>query len=218
MKLKHCLIGICSLFAASTIAQSTDSTATVSHKMQDAFIGAGFVLGPSSNSGKVLYGQSREFIVGFGGGYKFAKWNGIGIDVYYKSTDFFLKQDSDKILPNSIQHNSEKISLNNFGGLVFDRFYFGKTFLDAGFYFDWAFYSKHIAWDKDTGSNSGTTIKAIDKQLKYMNPTNYGLTFRFGGVKGFSLYFNYRLTKVFKSSFDYPELPPYVFGIIIGMH
>lgn len=216
MKIKTYLLGLFTLITSASFAQ--DSSATYSHHIQDAFISGGFILGPSAETGKVLYGQSREFMVGLGTGYRFAKWNGIGVDIYYKSTDFFLKQDSNKILPNNIQHNSEKISFNNFGGLVFDRFYFGKMYLDGGFYFDWAFYSKHITWDKDTTSNGGSTIKGIDKQLKFINPTNYGLTFRFGGMQGISFYFNYRLSKVFKPDFNYPELPPFVLGIIIGTH
>jgi len=213
MKAKHYLTAICSLVFLTTFAQDS-----INHKMQDAFIGGGFVLGPSTATGQVNYGQSREFIVGVGTGYQFCKWNGIGIDIYYKSTDFYLKQDSAKILPNNVQHTAEKISFDNFGGLVFDRFYFGKMYLDGGFYFDWAFYTKHITWDKDTVANAGSTIKTVEKQLKFLNPTNYGLTFRFGGVKGFSFYFNYRLSKLYKSDVTYPQLPDYVFGIVLGLH
>ncbi len=219
MKLKYLFAGISSLLFVSAIAQDTDSTQTPgSHKIQDAFISGGFVLGPTAKSASVLYGQSREFTIGFGMGYKFVKWNGIGIDIYYKSTGYFLKQDSNKVLPNHILHSSEKISFDNIGGLIFDRFYFGKIYFDGGFYYDWAFYTKHITWDKDTVANSGSTTKTTDRQLVFLNPANYGLTFRFGNTKGVSLYFNYRLSNVFKSSETYPKLPPYVLGLVIGMH
>jgi hypothetical protein len=218
MKLKHYLAGILCILLVPAMAQD-DSASSSAHKMQDAFVGGGFVLGPTSASDQVIYGQSREFIVGFGYGYKFAKWNGLGIDIYYKSTGFFLKQDSNKIFPNTILHNSEKVSFDNFGGLVFDRFYFGKIYFDGGFYYDWAFYTKHITWDNNTANGSGgSSTKTTDRQLSFDSPTNYGLTFRFGSVKGISFYFNYRLSKVFTSSVTYPELPPYVFGLIIGSH
>ena len=213
MKVKHYLTILSSLLFLTTFAQDT-----ISHKMQDAFIGGGFVLGSSAADGKVNYGQSREFMVGAGTGYKFCKWNGIGIDIYYKSTDFYLKQDSAKVLPNNVQHSSEKISFDNIGGLVFDRFYFGKVYLDGGFYYDWAFYTKHITWDKDTAANAGTTVKTIDKQLKFLAPTNYGLTFRFGSQTGISFYFNYRLSKLYKSDVTYPQLPAYVLGLTVGLH
>ena len=187
----------------------------------DGFIGFGFVLGTSNKGAKVNYGESREFIVGAGGGYRFFKWNGLGLDIYYKSTGFYLAQDSGKVLPDSILHKSEKISFDNFGGLVYDRFYIGPVFLDGGFYFDWTFYTKHITWDNYSFSY-GNTTKVIEKQLKFTNTSNYGLTFRIGQTDGVSLYFNYRLSNLFKAtspqSTPYPELPVYVLGIVVGGH
>jgi hypothetical protein len=189
----------------------------------DGFIGLGFVLGKTYEGDKVKYGQSREFIVGLGGGYKFVTWNGIGVDAYYKTTGYYLVQDSFKILPNKVQHSSEEICLDNFGGLLFDRFYIGKVFLDGGFYFDWAFVTEHVTWDNfsSPNSNGGTSTQTIDQQLVFLNSTNYGLTFRLGSVDGLSIYFNYRLTNVFKSSatlFSSLPLPPFVLGAVIGIH
>jgi hypothetical protein len=234
MKIKYSVTAVLMATTISLIAQNPaptpapfkpvsipdTSSYNVDHKMKDAFIGLGFVMGPSDFRAKVRYGTSREFIIGAGFGYKFVKWNGIGIDIYYKSTGYFLTQDSNKILPNTIQHNSEKISLDNFGGLVFDRFTFGKLFFDGGFYYDWAFYTKHIAWDNYTVANGsgGSSTKAIDRQLVFLNPSNYGLMFRLGNPNGASFYFNYRMSNVFKSGSIYPELPPYVIGITIGLH
>lgn len=182
----------------------------------DAFIGMGFVTGASKNGASVLYGRSREFIVGVGGGHKFCKWNELGFDVYYKSTDFFLAQGSSKSFPDSIHHKSEKVSFQNFGGLVFDRFYFGRhIFLDGGVYGDWTFHNKHITWDNNIPEVG--SVKTIDRNLNFVNPTNYGITARFGSTKGLSLYFNYRLSALFQSNTPaYPELPAYVFGITLG--
>ncbi len=223
MKLKYCITGLILSFITPVIAQnnSTDSTNGIaSHKMRDAFIGGGFVLGKSNSGSSIIYGESREFIVGVGIGYKFVKWNGIGIDIYYKSTGFFLKQDSSKTLPNNILHNSEKVSFDNIGGKVFDRFYFGKVFFDGGFYLDWDFYTKHIAWDNFTVANNagGSSTKTIDRQLVFTNPTNYGLTFRIGATTGIAIFFNYRMSNLFKSGTSYSELPVYVLGVTFGSH
>jgi len=238
MKLKYYVAGIISLIVMPVMAQDTTDTLDKSfdHTIQDAFIGGGFVLGNSANNATVLYGNSREFVVGVGAGYKFAKWNGVGIDIHYKSTDFFLKQDSNKILPNNTLHNSEKVSFDNIGALVFDRFYIGSFFLDGGFYFDWTFYTKHITWDNTKGAGAtGSSIKTTDRQLNFANPTNYGLTFRLGKITGVSLYFNYRLSSLFKAGAlpaqaqsgsvsasvngsTYPELPVYVLGIVFATH
>lgn len=212
-------------FLKKTPAAPDTSKDSYEKLLTDGFIGFGFVLGSSNPGATVSLGESREFVVGIGVGYKFVKWNGIGIDGYYKSTDFFLAQDSTKVLPNNQLHKSEKISFDNFGALAFDRFYIGKFFFDGGFYFDWTFYTKHIMWDTYSFSY-GSTTKTIEKQLSFTNATNYGLTFRIGKTEGISLYFNYRLSTLFKSftpsgtstAVLYPELPTYVLGIVLAGH
>ncbi|HTB06063.1 MAG TPA: hypothetical protein VK806_03845 [Bacteroidia bacterium] len=245
MKLTHYIAGL--LLISSVSLKAQDSYASImktkpdtgkhfDHKMTDGFVGLGFVLGPQQTGSTVKLGSSREFIVGFGMGYKFCKYDGLGLDIYYKSTDFYLKQDSTKVLPTNAQHQSEKIAFNNFGGLVFDRIYMGSVFLDAGFYLDWAFDTKDVTWDNsnNVGNPNSTTTKTINSPLSFTNSTNYGLTFRFGKQRGVSLYFSYRLSKVFNPNYNsnqsapntsgaqvltpYPELPPYVLGIVLGNH
>jgi hypothetical protein len=232
MKLKQILFTITMLSVTGAFSQPnfikfggnsiTDTGNSYQKTMGDGFIGFGFVLGSSNAGAKVNYGESREFIVGIGSGYRFVKWNGLGLDLYYKSTNYFLAQDSGKILPNNTLYKSEKITLDNFGGLAFDRFYFGKFFIDGGFYFDWTFYTKHTTWNNNYAFAFGSVTKVIEKQLDFTNSTNYGLTFRLGKTQGLSFYFNYRLTKVFKDispqGFSYPDLPIYVLGITIGGH
>jgi hypothetical protein len=203
--------------------QADTSAGAYDKSFGDGFIGFGFVLGKTQEGDEVKFGESREFIVGFGGGVKWVKWNGLGIDLYYKSTGYYLAQDSQKVLPSNVQHNAEKISFDNFGGLVFDRFYFGKLYFDGGFYYDWAFVTKHVYWDdySTPNTNGASSTRTVDRQLVYLNPTNYGLTFRFGSVNGVSLYFNDRLTNVFKSEFNVYynlPLPQYVLGIVFGVH
>ncbi len=211
----------------ATESDNDDSTATSSgsmnHHMNDAYMGFGYVAGPEHAGARVKYGRSREFDWGYGGGYKFCKWNGIGMDVYYKSTDFFLEPDADKVLPNPIIHDAEKLSFNNLGGLVFDRFYFGKFFLDGGFYYDWIFWNRHVTWDNySNGDNaSSSSTKTIDRNLSFIKSTDYGLQFKLGTKNGVALYFNYRLSNLFKpvsgSATGLPELPPYVLGINFGV-
>jgi hypothetical protein len=202
---------------------STTSSGGMDHSMQDGYIGFGYVAGPEHAGARVMYGRSREFNFGFGNGYKFCKWNGIGYNVYYKSTDFFLEPDADKVLPSPVIHNAEKIAFNNIGGLVFDRFYFGKFFLDGGFYYDWIFWNRHVTWDNyPNGDNaSSSSTKTIDRNLSFIKSTDYGVQFKLGTKNGVALYFNYRLSNLFKpvsgSATGLPELPPYVLGINFGI-
>lgn len=221
-------VGVVKTDKGTTVSSDNDSdnnndstSMTHSHNFGDGFIGFGFVLGPDNNGGRIKYGKSREFNFGFGGGYKFFKWNGIGADIYYKSTGYYLVQDSTKIMPDNTLHSSEKIAFNNFGGLVFDRFFIGKMFFDGGFYYDWTFHTRHVSWDNHSGSaNLSSSTKTIDRQLVFANPSAYGLTFRFGSQQGFCFYFNYRMSNLFKQAAGSiagpPEMPPYTLGIDLG--
>jgi len=186
---------------------------------KDAFIGMGFVMGGTQPGAPVKYGASREFILGFGHAYNLVKWNALGWDLYYKSTDFYLNQDSTKTFPDKKLHQSEKVSVQNFGGLIYDRFYIGrKIYLDGGIYGDWTFHSKHVTWDDNVPNTS--SVKTIDRNLSYVNPTNYGVTVRVGTTKGVSLYFNYRLSNLFQTpaapAVAYPQLPVYTLGIMLN--
>jgi len=150
-----------------------------------------------------------------GGGYKFFRWNAIGWNIYYKSTGYYFEENSSKRFPDSIKHDAQKISLQNFGGLVYDRFIFNSGYhrelaLDFGFYFDWAFHSREVTWD---GSSD---TKTVSTSLSIVNPTDYGVVVRLIFAKGVSLYFNYRLTDVFNYS-GAPTLPPCVLGIVFGV-
>jgi len=198
-----------------------DSIGMIKHRdyqMGEAFIGFGFVTGGNKNAA-IEYGNSREFIMGFGGGHKFCKWNGLGFDVYYKSTDFYLAQNSGKRFPDTLNHDAEKVSLQNFGGLLYDRFiftsgYHGQLALDLGFNFDWTFNSREVSWD------NSSYVKTIDRNLAFFHHGNYGVTARLVFLRELSIYFNYRLSNVFKSTVTptlyAPTLPPFVIGITIG--
>jgi len=198
-----------------------DEKGYYSHGFNDGFIGWGYVLGSDNAGATIRYGRSREFYMGVGGGYKFVKWNGIGVDVYYKSTGFFLNQDSTKKFPNTALHNQEKIALDNFGATVFDRFFIKHMFFDGGVYFEWAFSTRHVTWDDNHAAGRiGSSTKVIDRGLTFANTSNYGLSFRLGWQNGVSFYFNYRLSDMFKTTQGYPvappEMPQYTLGIVFG--
>lgn len=194
--------------------------------MGDAFIGFGFVTGGNTGAA-IKYGNSREVIMGFGGGHKFCKWDGLGFDVYYKSTDFYLAQNANKTFPDTLKHNAQKVSLQNFGGLIYDRIifasgYHGQLSLDLGFYFDWTFNLREVTWDNIPGTDlfSATTSKSIT-YLSCANPANYGVTARLVFLRGLTVYFNYRLSNALSFSTapaNYsPTLPPFVIGITFGV-
>lgn len=204
--------------SSSTNDSTSSSHSGFKHRFDDAYVGFGWVSGPNHNNADVQYGRSREFSIGFGEGYKFFKWNGIGVDVYYKSTDFFIEQNAMKTFPDATIHNAEKIAFNDFGGLLFDRFFIGKYFIDAGIYGDWIFHNRIVTWDHyDIG---GTTKTITRNALPLLSDFDHGVQARIGSKNGISFFFNYRMTDLLKqpdgSTNGAPQLPPYVFGIDIG--
>lgn len=194
----------------------------MSHGMLDAYWGFGYVAGPENQGSRVMYGRSREFNLTWGYGYKFCKFNGIGADIYYKSTDFFLEPDADKMIPNNTINAAQKIAFNNFGGVIFDRFYFGSIFIDGGVYYDWIFHNRYVTWNNFVAPNYDQAYyeKTIETNLSFVNSSDYGLMFRFGFKHGISFYFNWRKSNLLKNfngeNFGPPQLPPYVFGINFG--
>jgi hypothetical protein len=202
-------------------ASDSGSPSKSKHNYGTVLVGMGFVTGSTNTGAPVRYGRSREFILGYERGKNLLKWDMIGFDIYYKSTDYFLHEDSSKTFPSKILHQAEKISFQNFGGLIFDRVIIGKKlFIDGGVYGDWAFHSKYITWDNNVPSTSSE--KNTFRNLSFVNPLDYGLTFRLGSFKnGMMVYFNYRLSKLFQSTVTpapaYPEIPAYVLGVCIGI-
>jgi len=178
----------------------------------------GFVTGGNKNA-PIKYLNSREFIIGFGNDSRICNWNRIGMDFYYKSTGYYLAQNKGKIFPDTLMHDAQKVSLQNFGGLIYDRFiftkgYHGQVALDLGFNFDWTFNTREVSWD------NSSDVKTIDRNLVFFHHGNYGVMARLVLARTVSFYCSYRLSNPFKSMpipAEYtPTLPPFVFGIILG--
>lgn len=204
--------------AFDIVQKDTNVEGKVVHTIKgDGFIGFGFVTG-GSNGLNIKYGRSREFIIGFGNAYPIWKRDLIGVDLYYKSTDFYLAKNSFINNDSNTHYQAQKISLQNFGGLLYDRVWFGKqSFIDAGIYGDWTFHSKLITWDNNNPDVSYT--KTILTNLSYINSGNYGVTIRYMPAIGVMFYFNYRLSPVFQNTFagyQNPKLPNCVFGVTFG--
>ena len=189
------------------------------------YVGGGLVLGESDNdSAEIVVGSSNQFKIGVRHKWKITKHYAFGLDLSYDLTDFRLDQNDRKILPDSIQHDKEKINFNNLNLELYQRINFGRrgndvgNFIDIGGYGSWAFSVKHHTWDdlSPTQSSTAESVKSTYSGLKYVNAVNYGLSARIGSGR-YVAYGKYRLSDMFDEDFGYPELPRLVLGIEIGL-
>jgi hypothetical protein len=185
------------------------------------FIGLGFVLGkPDSAGSNILHGRSTEFTFGYRYKLKICKFFAIGYDIDFNSYTHALKQSGYKTLPDSVKHNKEQMNFNDLGLSGYMRFNYGRrgnrvgNFIDLGAFGDWTFAANHFTKDKN---QYGNIVKTTVSHLKYLNSTNYGAMARLGFGR-YVFFANYRLSDIFKKSYNFSELPRITVGFEIGLH
>jgi hypothetical protein len=100
------------------------------------------------------------------------------------------------------------------------RFNYGRRgniigkFIDLCAYGDWTFSASNNTKDK---RQNGNHVKTRITHLNYYNSTNYGVLARIG-FNRYVFYGSYRLSNMFKSSANFPELPRITVGLQIGFH
>lgn len=190
----------------------------------------GFVVGKSDSAGtEVLPGYSNEFSFGIRHKRKLCNFYSLGFDVFYNNVNFNLKQDSSKLFPNPVLHKKEKLSYNNLGLEIFNRFNIGKrgnvlgNFVDIAGYGEWGFSIKHSYRDKLSIAQAGASVRDVtNKGLLYANNLNYGGIVRLG-INRYVIYGKYRLSDIFIDSYlkdtglQYSEFPRFIVGVEIGL-
>ncbi len=186
------------------------------------YIGFGFAATQSENkSSNVDLGLSSNFIFGYRTKLKISNFYAIGYDISYNLSWYRLSQTNDKRTPDSLQNDKERLTFHNFELGLYNRFNFGKRgniigkFIDLGAYADWTFLCSHFTKNKNDANDNIYKTKVT--HLKYYEAFNYGVLTRIG-INRWVVYANYRLSDLFKSSYNYAELPRLTIGVQIGLH
>ena len=190
-----------------------------------AFVGYGLVAGNGVNGGEIKAGLSRQFVFGARYKLKINSFYAIGFDGMMGFSAYVLKQNNTKILPNKSLHDKESIHFTSFNSCFYNRFNFGKrgnslgNYLDIGVYGEWLAGASQRYTDSYNYVNGSFAKKTSVKntQLQYVLPLQYGINARFG-LGRFIFFGQYRLSKLFKDSFNYPELPNTIVGFQIGIY
>ncbi len=189
-----------------------------------------YIPGNEDNEIETKPGSSTMFSVGWRYKYKLTKWFAIGAGINYTNDVFNLLQNDEKMVPNNIHHDKEKLRYNNLGPDVFLRFNFGKRgnvigrFVDIGAYYNWSFRVKHMYQDKidkNAQPSQAGSQRVILSDLDYVEKFHYGFRGRIG-LNRFVLTASYRMNELLTQEFR-DEVGDYFFprlnvGLEIGLH
>lgn len=185
----------------------------------------GFIVSESEGEGiPIEYGTSHNFSTGYRYKNSLAKRYAVGFDINYIYQTYHLKQVAyEKYFPTSNLYKNEAIRFNSIGIELFNRINVGKSgdrigsFIDAGFYTNYAFRIKHYTKDKNPDPEAGAkTVETIRTGLNYTNSLIYGLRGRVG-ISKYVISVTYRLSDLFNEHFN-SELARLSVGLQIGIH
>ncbi len=173
-----------------------------------------------------INGATTAFSIGIRYKYKINNFFAIGTGFNYTNDIFSIKQDKNKIFPNSVIHRKEKIRFNSIGPYAFIRFNFGKRgniigrFIDIGVYYNWVFSAKHVCRDKidnQTNKFKAGKQKIVLSNLDYVRDFHYGIKSRIG-INRLVLTASYRLDELLNDDYYPLFLPRLNIGVEIGLH
>ncbi len=185
------------------------------------FIGVGSAIGMNQEKeAKTEMSESIYSCFGFRYKRKIASFYAIGFDLQYNFQNYGIKQEEGKQIPNTILHDSEKLSVHGPKSVVYNRINFGKrgnrvgVFTDIGAFGEYLPFQRHVYKDE---LPDGRKIKVRYTCLPYIEHLQYGVIFRFGidNIAGFA---KYRLSDLFVAKYNYPELNTIICGLQIGLH
>jgi len=188
------------------------------------YMGVGMFPIVESDNGKTDKLSSLFFNFGWRYKYKVNSWYSLGFETEYNHKNFRLIQDNFKIIPNAILHKKEKIVFDNFQIAVYNRINIGKRgntigyFIDLGLYGEIAISIRNKTFDEQLNNslNAGM-VKTVNYNLSYPNRYNYGITIKLG-YEQLVFFASYRISTMFKSEYNYPELTRINVGVQVGFH
>lgn len=187
-------------------------------------IGTGMIVGGSPEL-EINNLRSGYFSAGFRQKFKVLSFYSAGYEIGYNALRFNIKQTEDKMIPNNILHDKEKLRFHDFHLMLFNRLNFGKRgnvigrFIDFGGYVDYVFSSSHYTKDRieESAFSSEPDVYADvtvvkHSKLDYVRPFGYGVFAR-AGINWFAVKVTYRVSELFREKYDWPELPRVYIGI-----
>lgn len=213
------------LLQEDVIADTVQSTEGPNReRYKSTYTSFGLLFGPSENNGSsILPYFSYNVQSGARLKLKINKILSWGIESFFDFKSFRIKQSDAKTFGGEAPslHKKETFFVVAYDLAFFTRINFDPkrgdflgTYLDLGAYGGYNFLRRHKIVDTVNNQYGFEKGKYIASNLKYVEKFNYGVTARFG-FGGMSVYFNYRLSNLFKPYRDlnYDELPRFEAGL-----
>ncbi|MBI4647818.1 MAG: hypothetical protein HY738_14820 [Bacteroidia bacterium] len=183
-----------------------------------------FVSKPESDSVKIDYSNSRCFDMALYYKKKISDYYSIGMRLHYGFINYYFKQNDGKQFPDTIIHKKEWLGSSPISISFYNRINFNRrgdmlgTYLDLGIYGGSIISSYHITKDKPTAETNNKARKIIveNRGLRYIEDYIYGINLKLGFNK-YAFTCTYRLSNMFKNSYNYPELPRISVGIEMSL-
>ncbi len=189
-------------------------------KFAHGFIYIGCIAGDDKSGARIMYGPSVEFGGGARKKYKISPLYSLGWEIGVQEKIFKLKEESGKILPDTLINDVERMEFWSTYLSFYNRFNFDNhrgnymgTFFDIGISGGWDFAITHVTKNElPNGSKITTQITS----LPYVNRFTANAFARIG-LSHVSAYATYRLTDLFRPAYHFPELPALSFGIELAI-
>jgi hypothetical protein len=194
-------------------------------KFSHIYLGYEFFAGNSDDKGAdIIYGLSSCINIGYRYKFKIIEFYSVGFNIDYSFKKYLIKQNAEKILPNTQLHDKEKIRFSNAGLELYNRFNIGKRgniigkYLDIGLYGNWAFAINHFIKDKVADENNKAELVTIKySNLTYTRRLYYGLSARLG-LNWLAISAEYRFSDLFKKEYQFPELSRLAIGLEFAIY
>ncbi len=184
------------------------------------YLGVQFAGGPPETPGaRISHGSSWAMEYGLRYKRRFSQVFSAGYEANISRMAFVIKQGDEKEIPDMLERKREKLVCLQTGLALYQRVSYGRRgdyigrFIDVGVFGQWHFNVRHVGF-KETEDER---IRIRRSNLDYPNNLSYGVLAR-KGFNNFVFKTTYRLSDLFRSSAQLPELPRFMFGMEIGIH
>ncbi len=183
------------------------------------YIGIGFPVPFNGNGNYVMPGVSSTLDFGIRYKRRLSNTFALGLDLGMNFSDFRIKQDVGKSVPDEEINKKEKFQVNTTVGSAYFRINAGRrgnymgNYLDFGAFGGWNMVKKH----KTVNDNAaGEKVKVITSKLNYIENFSYGVLGRIG-INRYAITARYRLSDIFSPECSFPDLPRLTIGVEAGL-
>ncbi len=180
----------------------------------------GMVTGPKNPGARLKTWGNYTLALGLRYKLRISNYYAIGFEGSISTITCNMRQEEGKFLPDTIMHKKERLNWMFLNIGFFNRINFYKrgnivgNYLDLGITGSYCPSFVHFTMDK---TPDGRTLRIRERGLDYFSPFNYSVFARVGFNKT-AITASCRLSSLFKSGYNYPNIAPVSITIELSMY